>query len=436
MRLTANDGLFAIESIATQTDRFGQKLESLIGLIHKELQDDPHAEISDRHVAIRGLEEAIFGRLGLRVGIITNEHAAAILPFYSNRNHVFLPEFIRGHLNIRDQTKLLRTMEERKGSVNLEKAELSGIFSEYVHPLYMNFFFLVKVMELTPEQITAVLLHELGHGFYSCYYSDRSDRTNQVFASISRHLMKEEVGDIEYVYRELTKITPSITKGEVDKMLNGPKVVAGATWFKVVMGVVKSQTIDDTYNKTSFEQRADNFATRFGYGKHLLLALDVLSKHSIEKAGKGWHTFAHMTSVLFMMVGALLVFSLISTGSVGLALFFGALKFVTVLAEGENIRDYTYDRLKFRYQRVRQDAIDQLKNTKLKSSVVKDYLEQIYTMDEIIKSTSVFKSIDNRIANFIFSGAREAEASITDQQLMETLASNDLFVQAAAIRHS
>lgn len=100
----------------------------------------------------------------------------------------------------------------------------------------------------------------------------------------------------------------------------------------------------------------------------------------------------------------------------------------------EDVRDYTYDDLKIRYLRVRQDIVDQLKEIKDDKEVVKQMLENIYTIDEAIKSTSVVRILPAIISNFIFSGARQAVSSIKEQQLFEALASNDLFVKSAELR--
>lgn len=435
LKLKRPTGLMALESITGQDDGFGERLESLMRLLCEDILHNVITHPSDTvdHPVVKKLESEIFSRLGIKTKIITTSHAAAIIPFYANKNHVFLNDYIRGDFNIHEQQKLLKNMEGKRGTVNLEKAKVTGIFSEYAHPLYVNFFFLVKTMGMNASEIAAVTLHELGHAFYACYYANRTDETNQVLASIAKNIMGSEHGEIEYIYRELEKVNPNVTKGEVDKLLNGPRVVAGATWFKIVVGIVRSQFVDDTYNQTAFEQRADNFAARFGYGKELVLALDKLYQFSPEKSAS-LRLFVQMMSATTFVIGCLLIFSLIATASVGLALFFAVIKFIMLQAHREDMKDHTYDSLKVRYLRIRQDVVDQLKDKELDKALVKEMLDALTDMDYAIKSTSTIKVLPEYIANFLFSGARQAEKSITDQQLMEELASNDLFVQAAQFR--
>lgn len=436
LTLYAPREIFAEETIATQTDQFGPRLESLITLITESIEtraiQKPNDLVDDPR--IKAIEKAVFDRLKLKIKLIPNELVAATLPFYSNKNHIFLPDMLRGSLNIREQDKLLRTFDSKKGTVNLEKATVGGIFSEYVHPVYINFALLVNHFKMTAPEITAILLHELGHDFYGCYYADRTDTTNQVLASIARRLMGDhESGDIDYIYSELNKITDDVTKEQVDKMLNGPRVVAGATWFKIILGVVRSQMLDDTYNQTAYEQRADNFASRFGYGKSLILGLDKLSDLDPGKS-KSIRVLTNMVYVASVVALGAVIFGLLATGSVFLGLIFIAYKFLYLSLFREDVQDHTYDSLKQRYLRVRQDVIDQLKQTTLNKDKVQDLLNAVYVMDDAIKNTVSFRSLGTTVANFLFSGSRKASQSIDDQQLLEAMASNDLFIQSAELR--
>ncbi len=437
LTLYAPSSIFANETIATQTDTFGARLESIFTMIAEGFESHALKKASDLvdDPRLKQLEKLVYDRLKLKIRLIPNEPmAAAVLPFYSSKNHIFLPEFVRGNLNIREQDKLLRQFDQRQGSVNLEKATVAGIFSEYEHPLYLNLEVLIKHLNLTAGEVTAVLLHELGHAFYACYYADRTDTTNQVLASIARRLIKHnEQGDVDYVYAELTKINDEVTKDQVDKMLNGPRIIAGATWFKTIVGTVRSQMLNDTYTESAFEQRADNFAARFGYGKQLVLGLDKLSAVDPGKS-RSLRIFLNMSYLVSVVALASLIFGLLATGSVFLGLLFVAYKYLFLSIYREDAQDHTYDGLKQRYLRVRQDAIDQLKQMTLDKDKTREILAAIATIDAVIKDTSIFKSIGTTVANFLFSGSRKASQSIEDQQLLEAMASNDLFIQSAELR--
>lgn len=427
--------IFSTESIRTQFDDIGPRIEKVVSQIIEKIKNKEikTAKGFNKHELIQSLEKMIFDRFKLKVHVITHLAPAAIMPFYSNKNHIFLHEMFRGNLNIKDQNKLLKEFDQKKGSVNLEKATVDGIFSQYDHPLYLNFYTLIELYKMSSAEITAIILHELGHAFYACYYSDRTDRTNQILASIVRHLNNTETGDIEYIYREASKISSNIKKEEIDKMINGPRTVASASFFKVVSEIVRSQTVNDTYNETAFEQRADNFASRFGYGKSLILSLEKISSGLDEKS-LIVRTFVHLTSTASTLILCFLLgVSILAANFLGVIIF-GFYTTILFTLSREDIRDYTYDDLKIRYLRVRQDIIDQLKEIKDDKEVVKQMLDNIYTIDEAVKSTTIVRTFPAIVSNFIFSGARQAVKSIHEQQLLEALASNDLFVKSAELR--
>lgn len=427
----------ALEHIDRQNDDFAKRLESLVGLLEAEMdKENLYGKNIDGNPFVKKIEKAIYERLGLTVTFKTcTENIAAILPFYSNKNHIFLADFFRGRLNIKDQNAVLKQAGDKKGTVNLKRAEVTGIFSEYNHSLYLNFTALFKTHGMSSAEVTAVILHELGHAFNACYYSDRTDTTNQVLASINQRLLdRRGSDDIEYVYQEVSKITDSVKKEEIDRFLNGNRIIAGTAWFKIVVGIIRSQMKNDKYSETSFEELSDSFASRFGYGKQLVIGLDKLYEGALEKSPVAMKFVYLLQFITVAAFASVIAITITSTAAFGTGLILAVLSFFNVYVSGEAYQNYTYDELKDRYVRVRQDLIEQLKTKSLDKVAVKQLLESIYTVDEVVKTITPYKSILNRLSNLLFSTNRDALASIEAQKLMETLASNDLFVAAAELK--
>lgn len=423
------------ETIKPQTDDFGKRLEGLVRLICEYVRENPRKGFGENHPLIKQLEKMIFDRLKIKTEIVTDGPAAAILPFYSNRNHILLNDWLRGRISVREQNKTIEAMEAPRGTVNIEKATVGGLFSEYAHPLYLNFHTLVYTLKLSEGAITAAILHELGHAFKACYFSDRADRTNQTLAAVARHLRDNEKGDLEYVYRELSKVSDKIKKEEVDRIVNGTRIIAGAQWFRTMAKIVRTQTLDDTYNKTSFEAEADSFASRFGYGRELIEALEVFHKGGPEKNSSLFY-FTHFVDTLWMAVAVSLVFVTLGWGSVFFPIYFMLVTYLTVYNARADVKPMVYDDLKDRYKRIRNDAIDQIKDTKLSPRHQKHLLEVIASTDETIKNTYKVKPVSARIASFFFANSAKAEDSIEDQQILEALSANDLFVEAAKLKQA
>jgi len=429
----------SLEMIEFQgNDQFGVEMEAIYAKLQKKILDGgykTYGNVQDsEEVAL--LSRLITARLGLKVDIIVDSAPAAILPFYSNKNHVFLNEFFRGNFSIRNQEKILRKSVGKAGTVNTQKAKVGGIFSEYENLLFLNFHDLFETFKLSAPEVVAVTLHELGHAFYACEYADRLETNNQILANVARELMdNKEKKDMVYVYRELEKVNPKITEEEVDKLINGNRVIAGYTWFRAVVGSVASQMQNDKYSQSSFEQMADNFSSRWGYGRQLISALEKLHGHmGSPESSRGMLFFISMMQTLyFLVITTFAVFSL-TIGAIPMALFLGIVSFAMLRLSGEDAKDYTYDELKIRYKRIRNEYVEMLKTLKLPKEALKDTLEDIERMDRSIQETHRFSSVLTAVANFIFSSARDADRSIREQQMLEELSFNDLFVKSAEFK--
>lgn len=421
---------YGMETIDFQLkDTIGRDIERFFEIIDKELKDRHYEFDKDRSNKI--LIDLLFKRFGIKVRLHTESALAAVMPFYSNRHHIFLDDIWRG-VNIREQTAFLRKLEKRKGTVDLKHAKLGGFFSEYVHDLYLNMSALVDY-KLTPAERTGITLHENGHIFYACEYANRMDTTNQVLGNIALELAPEKKNkDLKYIYTEIKKVNPEITEEEVDRMVNSSDLIAGYTWFKTVVGAVGTQMKIAKYDETAFEQGADNFASRFGYGRHLVTGLDKLylasgSPEKFESVRKLNRVF----EVLGLVGGLGLVVGWIGAGLVAQAVLLAMLMMICFVTSGESFMDYTYDELKLRYTRIRQDSIACLKDMKLPPDQVKAVLDSIALMDKIIDETAVYRGLFNRVANLVLPWERRTSAAIQEQQLLEEMANNDLFVAGA-----
>jgi len=439
--LTKPKQSIAIEVIDFQDNSFGIKLEAIVSKLKESLDKKVYKTVTDLENSseLSELAGLIFARLGISVKFVTNNALAAILPFYSNKHHIFIDKFFRGNFSIEDQDKLLKDANNKKGTVDLKHAKVGGIFSEYKHNLYMNFNDLFYVINLNPTEVTAIMLHELGHAFYACEYSDRIESINQVLANVAKELNpKKKEKDLTYIFKELKTINDKITEEDVDIIVNGNRVIAGYKWFKAIIDSDKiniaSQMNNDKYDQSSFEQLADGFASRFSYGKSLIIALDKIhSKHGSAATSTSLYVISQMleTAYLILMIVAPLV--LISS-SFPLAVMLGVLNIFTFYTLGDSGKDLTYDALKDRYKRVRNEYISFIKDAGLPDNEIKDALQAIYAIDAVMNDTRKYISIINKISNFIFPSNRKARNAIEEQQLLESMANNELFLKAAELK--
>ena len=424
--------ILATEAISFQHDDFKDRLVSTISIIVEDIQ--AKKKITREHPAVVKLKDDLFERFGIRVKFhLNSQYLFAIMPFYMNKYHIFLPSFWRGQLNIAEQNKILKQADQKEGSVNLDTAKVTGVFSEYEHPLYMNFGFGVKQCNMTGAELAAVMLHEIGHAFNGYYFGDRIDTTNQVLAAIGRHLVNNDERDVNYIYLELKKINPGTTKDEIEKLVNGNRIISTKAYFKQFVEIVTTQMKNSRYDETAFEAGSDSFASRFGLGKELILGLEKLHSH-FNPGGSVYffQNFIQLISLSFVFIAA---FSAIfSGGFVVIALYVAILNLFSIYLNSDAGRDFTYDDLKVRYLRIRAEMIEQLKDPELDKAIVKNALENIYVADEVIKKTKSDTLLFKFIGDFIFKSARNVKSSVAEQRQLEELITNDLFIKSAELR--
>lgn len=426
--------VLSCEGIAFQKDGYGRKLE----IIFSDIIDYVHANPAlDNRSLIKSasgfklLEESIQQRFGLKLTFIPSSYSLmSVLPMVLNKYHIFLNEILHGFNGIPSQETVLKGWEDEKGTVDSGKVVLGGVFSSYTHQLFINIYALVNELNLDASELTGILLHEIGHLFSNYEFSTRLESTNQVLAELSKHLKGDDYEKANYVYKNFldligdTEDKDLITSGKT-------RVVIGMSVFKKYFNYVVSQWPIKKYNETSSEQTADAFSTRFGYGRQLINALDKIeSKFGVQNNPVKMNQFNFIFNAMEVMIvlGFIAVPVLIPTLPVMVvsAICMG----MCIYSFGDSSRDMTYDELKVRYLRIREQYVNILKNSDIPKEESDKIITDIYAMDQVIKSIKPFRSLFNSFSNFIFTENRNVKNDVETQRLLEQLAHNDLFIEA------
>ena len=244
--------------------------------------------------------------------------------------------------------------------------------------------------------------------------------------------------DLKFVYRELKSVNDKVTEQDVEELFSDNRVIAGTKWFSVIVGTVRSNLGNDAYDRTGFEYLADSFVTRFGYGKQAVIALDKLHTFMGDPAkSKLGNQVLQIMSLLSFIANIAVTLFLLTMGAamLPLALYMSVFIGLILFASGDANRDMTYDDLKQRYVRVRNNLVERLKDREIEGDEAKVLLDDIEMIDAVIKETYNSSTVWNKLSNFIFKSNREAKNSIQEQQLLEELASNSLFIQAAKFNY-
>jgi hypothetical protein len=275
------------------------------------------------------------------------------------------------------------------------------------------------------------MLHEIGHAFTWYEFADRLMSTNQILSEIAFE-KENDPKKREYVLRELSAEWGMGIKDMEDIQEEDNRVIFGFRLFKKFVKVVNSQLKNAKYDQTSSEQLADNFASKFGYGRELIEALEHFYIATPEKSSFIYFLTFIFEFIFFQLGGVCAL--IIGLTAAPVALFFALFCILLNIFLGENYIDYTYDKLKMRYKRIRDQYIDLIEKIKLPKDEMVSVVADIHHIDAIIKDTRIYTGPVSLVANFLSSANRSAKESILMQQLLEELAHNDLFLKGAELK--
>lgn len=429
----------AKENILFQNnDSFGYKLEAVITEIREKLKDKEN--ISNE---LKQIEEIVFDRLKMKIKLkVKGGPVAATAPFIVSSMHALynyrfqnIPFFRLFNLNLNNGS--LGKLNDKTGFIDYDKVELGGVFSEQQTVVWIDFPELFSTYKLTTPEITAVLLHELGHVFHIFSYSVKLETTNSVLNEIIKAKTESRQLRQDVVYKKLKTINPELREKEVDSLLSGTGVAGSVEWIRLVTGsdsnLVKSQTFNSKYDNTTSERLADDFASKFGYGKHVMLALEKFPSQSYTE-----QPFYQLNQLIFELA------SMVATYGIGVSLLgIAPVVMVTTIASfvllklsnsGEDSKDYTYDNGFRRYKRIRNSIIEIIKDPDLDKVTVNNYINAIEIIDSVLAKTTNKEDIYDLIMNYIYPKSKNTAENILQQQELEDLANNDIFLRAAQLR--
>ena len=433
------------EVIDFQRDDTGSQIEAILYKMLEKVKNQPNY-ILEKSPEDTELSIFIEKRFGFKTefsygtdpqNMDPNEPYAACLTMRITPYHVLDNPMLNGKVVHDLERKKTSKMVNLKGMVDLKKAKVSGLFSKYPLNVYFHVKTLHYQLKTTVPEMTAILLHELGHPFTYFEFSSRLSSNNQILQHLADAFRTNNKKQIEYVFKEIT-LENNIDQKTFDDLIDEDnRLICGLRFFQRYIGVLLKGLPNGKYNETASEQLADNFASRFGYGREIITGLDKLYTGAPEKSGITRAIFnmfelIAIITVLAIPIAALPILAQVPELFLHCLIMVIAAPFVLYYS-GDNYTDMTYDRLKIRYKRIRQQYLEALKLTDLSKEEIIKFVEDIKAMDKIINETVLYRSLINRLSNFLFSINRNTKKDIEFQQLLEELAHNDLFLKSAEL---
>ena len=422
-------GSLSNESVAFQNKKLFDELVAIV----KKAREGNYLE----HVGeiTTGLSDAIkrYVNMSTVIGISEDQFACAIPPLLS-RNHALTARFSTNE--VADGAVGFNLLEKAKknivGVVNNKEGRLYGDFTDI--PVIMAFHtsLFKKGSILTPEEVAAIMLHEVGHGYTYFELLSRVVTTNLVLAAISKELDKSDsVEDREIILKAVMKsqdlegIDPTeLSKAKSRRVVDTVVITAMKRKYEAELGY-------DVYDITACEQAADNFATRYGAGVHLVTGLDKIIKLSGDISYRSGFSYFIIEAV--KVAGVILGPVTAVLSGFGVPIFILALLMINADSRDSEPGNH-YDSPVRRFERIRAQMVERLKALDLKKEESAAILENIKCVDEILKNMSDRRQFFGVIADMLTTGSRKNRDAKTKQYELERLASNDLFLSAAKFK--
>lgn len=323
---------------------------------------------------------------------------------------------------LKERKKRVKSINNKKGTMDLEKVYVSGYFAEVESYLILNPVLLFTKSSLTAAEVSSTIIHELGHVWHGLEQHYRLATTNVAVSDIMSCIEGNDIPRAKYLYKstfggeDLSQA--AIDSGDVRNDFYGVLVDR-------YVKELESHYQQQRYDFVSFEFMADNFASRFGAGQDIVTALDKLNRElnfGINRSALGLRMVSTLyVTAMFVVLGAI--------GGVGLTIAYGAVLLLIELLKANTPE--IYDNFKDRGTRISNDIANILKNRSLPKEEKIILINQYEMIEEFNKVNKNFEPIFVTMWSKIVPSLRKAKYHKEMQQKVEKSLNNPLFVTSA-----
>lgn len=408
-----------VEAIAYQSTKFYDELTDLVEQYRKA------GIYSTTEAAKIGIPKLIEDYTGMSVRIDVEDswspNAMIRIPDM-DKNHPMLNNFYRGWFTNNDMHTISKMVNDKfTGIIDRKNAKVAGHFSKITAPMYLTTAIL-KSEKFTSREVTAIMLHELGHLY--TYFERIIDLVSINYAawSAAERIMKTEQDTDRVVI--LTEFSNAVDANLIEKetlaKLDGKEVI----FTHLVCETVKNRRNEEgdmVYSYRGYEFSSDQFAVRHGAGSDLAIALDkVYRAQFINPSYLSWPTHVAIQSVSFL-------YHLLMASSGFVGTLFTAL--VLLAARPMN---KTYDDPRQRMERIKREMVGELK-LKLSDERRRQLVQDVEAIDTMMVGVKDKAEWLEAVWKYLLPAGRSSQAKMEFQQTLERLANNNLFLQAARL---
>lgn len=362
-------------------------------------------------------------------GKIIKEHTKLNVPMtflpveYGYNAAVQPPQFDKNHPLYTPANKMYLSSKDSKdrlsnglvtGSVDLATGKVSGEWTKIEHWLYVTPM-IVSTSEFTDEELAGIILHEVGHLITYYVYLGRVLSLNHALHEINSRW--NDSMSYDHKVNLIKHVNSSI-----DMMALDPDALAEVKGSQTVTTMVVSEFANapiSAHNTSSMDYRSwealsDQYAMRNGAGLHIASGVAKLSRLNGNSSywSDGRHFIMNIFSLPFIVIGLPMV----------------------VLMMLMNKPYDTYDPPGERLKRIRREAINAVKNTKMPKDVRRQYENDIDQMQKLIDETNDKDSWLMFTWKHVIPSVRREEKNAEILNQLELLANNELFVLANKLK--
>lgn len=437
----------ATEAIHTQDGSFFAELV-------KDIQALPRNE---RQFAKRDVWEALENRLskttakftGLKIKYTINIRAdlGIIVPIFDYQN-ILYSHILEAAANPDTMLKELRKLgDEIRTEVDLKKSFVSGDLAKSESEMFLNqlaFSGRFRNIEYSDEELASIILHEIGHHFTALEYLDRSVATNQVLAQLQRDLLSNKEPSKRESLIKTSGKELSIDRNTVSELIGKEDKIVTTIFMSQTLKQLRTQSGHSFYDMNTWEMLSDQFATRHGAGAHLANALAKMDRQnpdltSLSSFGSIARQASYAVAGLFLLVAGVYGITL----GTALATFMGVigvfLGYATFTYD-HSFSEPTYDNAVSRLKRIRNVMVQQAKSflsqpkSKFNTFAAEKLEDDIELLDKLMVGMEDRTSFVLKVYAFFNASEANRQANVVFQKELETLANNDLYVKALALK--
>ncbi|QZA71071.1 peptidase [Erwinia phage AH06] len=303
------------------------------------------------------------------------------------------------------------------GLVDLQNSKVGGVFSQVNHRICLSYDMLTDY-DMTPGEVAAIYMHEVGHAFTFLEMLHYTATTNLVLTAGVEAVIKAETSRKHVILSDIEN-SLGIKIDNKDELVAYDKYEDYAvTILSKYNRTLESAFGSPAHDESMSEQMADMFATRHGAG--LDLARGLAKLHKFYKSQNP--TFVRYLNIF---IGIL--------ATMGMSLVAGVVVNLVVLTVG-NFFGGTYDRAKDRFIRMRNEIIVGLKDEEISAADRKLLISHVAEVNKIIDQAKNESSFVEKLALVVRASQRERYATKYLQKDLEALLNNPLYVSAAKLK--